>query len=235
VAFDAVEARVREVEEEFGVDVAGSCREVAQGCRVVFVAVKPGDMEGVLREMGSVAEEGHLIVSVAAGVGIDKMVGWFGKGGVIRVMPNTPCLVGEGAMGVSVGDGVGKEDLEMVVGWLERLGVVRVVPEKLLDAVTGLSGSGPAYVYLMIEAMADGGVLAGLPRGLAADLAVQTVMGAAKMVKETGVHTAVLREQVTSPGGTTAAGLLALEDGCLKATVMKAVRDAANRSKEMGK
>ncbi len=234
VAFDAVEARVRELEDEYGIEVGSNARNVAEACRVLFVAVKPWDMEGVLREMGSVAEERHLVVSVAAGITIDKMVKWFGKNGIVRVMPNTPCLVGEGAICVSAGDGVGKEDLEMVVGWLGSLGLVRVVPEKLLDAVTGLSGSGPAFVYLMIEAMADGGVLAGLPRDLSAALAVQTVLGAARMVKETGVHTAVLREQVTSPGGTTAAGLLALEDRGFKAAVKRAIRDAAVRSKELG-
>lgn len=235
VAFDAAEAKVREVAEEFGVEVAPDCLGVAERSRVLFVAVKPWDIEGVLKEMGSVADDEHLVVSVAAGVTIDKMVGWFGKGSIIRVMPNTPCLVGEGVLCVSVGDGVRDEDLLMVVEWLKRLGLVRVVPENLLDSVTGLSGSGPAYVYLMIEAMADGGVLAGLPRDLAVALAAQTVLGAAKMVKETGIHTAVLREQVTSPRGTTAAGLLALEDSGFKAAVIKAVRESANRSGELGK
>jgi pyrroline-5-carboxylate reductase len=233
VVYDAVEERLREVAERFGVE-AGSGLEIAEACRVIFLAVKPQDMGKVLEELKDVVTEEHVIVSVAAGIGIGKIEeGLGGRVGVIRVMPNTPCLVGEGAMAVSCGK-VADSDLQMVLGWLEGLGVVRVVPEKLLDAVTGLSGSGPAYVYLLIEALSDGGCTGGLPRDLAGVLAVQTVLGAAEMVRETGEHAAVLREKVTSPGGTTAAGLFELEVGGVRAAVIKAVRAATERSKELG-
>ncbi len=234
VVHDAVEARLLELAG--GIESARDNRGIAEAARVIFLAVKPQDMGSVLEELEPAVGEEHLIVSVAAGVTIEQIEsGLGGRPGVIRVMPNTPCLVGEGAMAVSEGKSVSEADLELVTGWLKGLGVVRVVPEKLLDAVTGLSGSGPAYVCLLIEALADGGVLAGLPRDLAGVLAVQTVLGTAEMVRGSGEHPAVLREKVTSPGGTTAAGLFELEEGGVRAAVVKAVRAASDRSKELGK
>jgi pyrroline-5-carboxylate reductase len=230
---DAVEERLQEVAGRYGVKAAGG-REIAEACRIIFLAVKPQDMGVVLKELEPVIGEEHVVVSIAAGVPIVRIEsGLGGRPGVIRVMPNTPCLVGEGAMALSCGR-VSEEDLNMVVEWLKGLGIVRVVPENLLDAVTGLSGSGPAYVYLLIEALSDGGLLCGMQRGMATELAVQTVLGAAKLVKELGEHPALLREKVASPGGTAAAGLFELEAGGVRASVMRAVRAATERSKELG-
>lgn len=235
VAADASESRLRDMVEKYGIEAASDNQGVAERARIIFLAVKPQDIETVLQGIDSAITREHLLISVAAGIPISFITASIGQqAGVIRVMPNTPCLVGEGAIAVSCGRGVHSKDLEMVISWLESLGMVRVVHEKLLDAVTGLSGSGPAYIYTMIEALMDGGVLAGLPRELARDLAVQTVYGSAKMVWETGEHPAILREMVTSPGGTTAAGLFALEEGCFRVAVLKAVQAAAKRSKELG-
>ncbi|EEG77005.1 pyrroline-5-carboxylate reductase [Dethiobacter alkaliphilus] len=236
VASDTLETKLREAAEKHGLKAMPDVRSVAEAARVIFVAVKPQDMKTLLKEIAPVMKDGQVVVSVAAGVSIHDIEKRFDREvGVIRVMPNTPCLVGEGAMAASGGKYVSDDDLHMVVSWLETLGIVRTVPEKLMDAVTGVSGSGPAYVYLMIEALADGGVLNGLPRAMALELAAQTVLGAARMVMETGEHPAVLREMVTSPGGTTAQALFTLEDNGFPAAVQKAVSAAAQKSKELGK
>jgi pyrroline-5-carboxylate reductase len=149
-------------------------------------------------------------------------------------MPNTPCLVGEGAAGYCLGPGASSEDGKLVGELLHSVGIAFQLPESQLDAVTGLSGSGPAFVYQMIEAMSDGGVRVGLPRDVATKLAAQTVLGSAKMVLETGDHPGVLKDRVASPGGTTIAGIHALESGRLRATMIEAVKAAADRSKELG-
>lgn len=235
VAYDTFETKLVAVADKYGIEASPDVRGVAESATVIFIAVKPQDMKALLKEMGPSMRDGQLVVSIAAGVTIHDIEKRIEREvGVIRVMPNTPCLVGEGAIALSAGKYVSDDEMKMVVSWLETLGFVRVVPEKLMDAVTGLSGSGPAYVYMMIEALSDGGVLAGMPRSLASELAAQTVLGAAKMVLETGEHPAVLREMVTSPGGTSAAGLLQLEEGGVRAAVIKAVRAAAERSKELG-
>ncbi|HHX74633.1 MAG TPA: pyrroline-5-carboxylate reductase [Firmicutes bacterium] len=230
---DALPAKLQEARTTYKVPAADS-KKIAAACGVIFLAVKPQDVRPLLQEMAPVLRDGQLVVSVAAGITLAEIKRHLpGRVGVVRVMPNTPCLVGEGALAVSAGDNVSEKDLQKVVSWLEKLGMVRVVPETALDAVTGLSGSGPAYVFLLIEALADGGVLAGLPRSLAQELAVQTVLGAAKLVRETGSHPAVLREMVTSPGGTTASGLFELEQGALRSVVQRAVKAACNRAKEL--
>jgi pyrroline-5-carboxylate reductase len=235
VATDAAEIKLREAAEKYGFEAAADAWAVAAAARIIFLAVKPQDMNSMLKSIAPAVTDDHLLVSIAAGVTTKDIEKHFvSKVGVIRVMPNTPCLVGAGAMAVSGGANVRDDDLGLVASWLEGIGMVQVMPEKFMDAVTGMSGSGPAYIYLFIEALADGGVLAGLPRDLAAELAAQTVLGSAKMVMETGVHPAVLREMVTSPGGTSAAGLLELEAGGVRAAVIRAVRAAAERSKELG-
>lgn len=231
---DADKRRLEEFAVNYGVRVEDNAG-VARQTEAVFLAVKPQDMGEALDGIREYITPRHLLVSVAAGIStafIEERIGI--QCPVVRVMPNTPCLVREGAMVVSGGNYATQDDVDMVMRWLSPLGQVHAAPEKLMDAVTGLSGSGPAYVYLFIEALADGGVLAGLPRPLAAKLAAQTVLGAARMVMESGQHPALLREQVTSPGGTTAAGLLELEDGKLRSALIKAVKAAAERSKELG-
>ncbi len=235
IATDVTEDKLHEAAGKYGFEAVADAIDVAVAARIIFLAVKPQDMKNMLKSIASAVTDEHLLVSVAAGISTKDIEKRFDCNvGVIRVMPNTPCLVAEGAMALSGGKNVRDEDLKLVSSWLAEIGMVRVVPEKLMDAVTGLSGSGPAYVYSFIEALSDGGVLAGLPRELAAELAVQTVLGSAKMVMETGMHPAVLREMVTSPGGTTAAGLLELEAGGVRTAAIKAVHAAAERSKELG-
>ncbi len=164
-----------------------------------------------------------------------KLCESLGSGRVIRVMPNTPALVGQGASAYAMGSGASEADAKLAETLLNSVGLARKVDEKLLDAVTGLSGSGPAFVYLMIEALSDGGVRMGLPRDLATTLAAQTLLGAAQMVVTTGDHPGVLKDRVTSPGGTTIAGLQVLEDRGVRGALIGAVEAATRRSMELGK
>jgi pyrroline-5-carboxylate reductase len=190
----------------------------------------------VLDELKPILTAGHLVISIAAGVKISFIEAHLNWGvRVIRVMPNQPCLVGESASGFALGKSAKKEDKELVQKILNSVGVAFVMDEKLLDAVTGLSGSGPAYVYLVIEAMADGGVLAGLPRDVAQTLAAQTVLGAAKTVLETKAHPGQLKDMVTSPAGTTIEGMKVLEESAVRGEFIKAVEAASKRSVELGK
>ncbi len=209
--------------------------EVVAASQIVILAVKPQQMSGVLAELKGQVTAQHLVISIAAGVPLKTLVAGLGEQTrLVRVMPNTPCLVGASASGFAIGGAATKEDAALVEQLLSAVGVAVSVDEKLLDAVTGLSGSGPAYVYQIIEALSDGGVRVGLPRDVATKLAAQTVLGAAKMVLETGEHPGTLKDAVTSPGGTTIAGLHALERGGLRAALMNAVEAATNRSKELG-
>jgi len=211
--------------------------EVAKSSRVILLAVKPQQMEGMLRELGAVLTPQHLVVSIAAGVTIAKMLKWLGQedARIVRVMPNTPALVQEGASAFSIGGQATREDAALAQQLFASVGIAVETPETLLDAVTGLSGSGPAYAFQMIEALSDAGVRVGLPRATATQLAAQTLLGAAKMVLETGDHPGVLKDAVTSPGGTTIAGLHELEKGALRATLMNAVVAATARSVELGR
>jgi pyrroline-5-carboxylate reductase len=175
------------------------------------------------------------LISIAAGVPITRLESALGDGArVIRVMPNTPALVGASASAYALGKSARPEDGELAQRLLSSVGVAFAVKESLLDAVTGLSGSGPAYVFLMIEALSDGGVAAGLPREIATKLAAQTVMGSAKMLLETGLHSGALKDMVTSPGGTTIEGLHELEKGGVRGAIINAVRAASEKSKRLG-
>lgn len=208
-------------------------KELVAAADVVVVAVKPADVAGVLRSSAG-ALAGKLVVSIAAGLGLGKLEEWSGVGSrVIRVMPNTPVMVGFGAAAYSIGVEATIEDGEWVSRLFSATGLCVQVPEKLMDAVTGLSGSGPAYGYVLIEALADGGVLMGLPRETALKLAAQTLMGAARMVLEGG-SPGPLKDAVASPGGTTIAGLEVLEVNGVRGALMRAVRAAAERSSVMG-
>ena len=219
---------------ESGIRVAKSNREVAAASEVVVLCVKPEDALSALSEAGGDLE-GKLLISIVAGVTIESLQDAAGpKCRVVRVMPNTAALVQKGASAYATGAGVTEKDVAAVEKIFTSVGRAFPVKEALLDAVTGLSGSGPAYVYLFIEALADGGVQMGLPRDLATKLAVQTVAGAAEMVSETMMHPALLREMVTSPGGTTIAGLAELERGGVRSAVMDAVRAATLRARELG-
>lgn len=208
--------------------------ELAGACDVLFIAVKPYLVDTALLQLAPFVTEAHLIVSIAAGVRLARLQSGVPQGiRVIRVMPNTPCLVRRGTCGFSLGETATAEDAETVERMLAAVGLALPVEERLLDAVTGLAGSGPAFVYMMIEALSDGGVLMGLPRPLAIAMAAQMVGGAAQMVLETGEHPGALKDAVTSPGGTTIAGVQALESHGIRAAFIEAVETATRRSIEL--
>lgn len=214
---------------------SGTPSEVAQVSDVIILAVKPGDMKALCESLAQVPGS-RLYLSIAAGLTLADLEPWLGgEARVIRSMPNTPAMINAGAAAFARGGKATVEDADAAKTILGAVGTVDEVSEKLLDAVTGLSGSGPAYVYTIIEALADGGVLMGLPRAAAIRLAAQTVAGAAKMVLETGKHTGTLRDEVTSPGGTTIAGLEQLEAHGLRNALIQAVRKATERAVELGK
>ena len=200
---------------------------------VVVLAVKPQYLQGVAEQIEGKLNNDQLIVSIVAGYGsgdLREMLGEVTR--IVRVMPNTPALIGAGMSAVA--SEAGESDLAIVRRMMAAVGDVVTVPESQMDAVTGLSGSGPAYVYQFIEALSDGGVLAGLPRDVSTKLAARTVLGAARMVLETGSHPGELKDAVTSPGGTTISGLHALEAAGMRGAVMGAVLAATNRSIELG-
>ena len=219
-----------------GVKCAATNREVVEACDVLVLAVKPQVMAAVLGELRPLLKPRHLVISIAAGVTLHTFAEALGTGTrLVRVMPNTPCLVGASASGYSAGSAATPDDIALVGQLFGAVGKAFALPESLLDAVTGLSGSGPAFIYVLIEALADGGVRVGLPRDVAQTLAAQTVFGAAKMVLETGQHPAALKDAVASPGGTTIAGLHALEKAGFRAALIDAVEAATKRSQELGK
>jgi pyrroline-5-carboxylate reductase len=208
---------------------------VIEQADIVVLAVKPQHLANVARELGGLNHPHKLLISLLAGVRIQTLCEVLRHQRVIRVMPNTPCLVGSGASAYALGPEASAADGRRVAEMLGAVGLAVEVDEKLMDAVTGLSGSGPAYIYTVIEALSDGGVRAGLPREIATRLAAQTVLGAAQMVLSTAEHPAVLKERVTSPGGTTIAGLQALERAGVRAAFMGAVEAATQRSIELGR
>ena len=234
-ASDPIVAAQESFARETGGKSVASNSEVVKSAKVIFLSVKPDQAAAVLGDVRESFSGDHLLISIAAGVPIAKLEGALSAGArVIRVMPNTPALVGESASAYALGKAATAADGELAQKLFSAVGVAMQVKESLLDAVTGLSGSGPAYVYQFIEALSDGGVASGLPRDVATKLAAQTVLGAAKMVLETGMHPGALKDQVTSPGGTTIEGLHELEKGKLRGTVMSAVRAATEKSKKLG-
>lgn len=221
---------------ELGIRTTADNREVCDFADVVILAVKPQVTDAVLKEVADRIAEDKILVSIAAGVPAERIESQLKKGvRVVRVMTNTPCVVGAGASCYAPGRHATPEDLDKVGTILKSVGVALPLQERYLDAVTGLSGSGPAYVLLFIESLADGGVQSGLSRDVALKLALQTVYGAAKLALESGKHLGQLRNEVTSPGGTTIAGLYALERRSFRGTVMEAVVQATRRSQELGK
>ena len=233
-ASDPLPAAREAFEDAAGGAAITSNREVVAASDVLILAVKPQVISGLLAEIRPLVGPGHLVISIAAGVTLRALADGLGSGRrLVRVMPNTPCLVGASASAYSPGDAATPDDDALVDRLLNAVGRAYRVPEHLLDAVTGLSGSGPAYAYVMIEALGDGGVRMGLPREVATALAAQTLLGAARMVLETGLHPGALKDQVASPGGTTIAGLQALEAWGLRAALIAAVEAATRRSIEL--
>ena len=234
IASDLSEAACEAFAKETGAKTTAFNPDVAKFASVLILAVKPQQVSEALAEIRGSLTEKHLVISIAAGVTIAKLEACLDDARVIRVMPNTPALVNASATGFALGKSAGAADAELATKLFSSVGVAFQVKEALLDAVTGLSGSGPAYVYLFIEALSDGGVASGLPRDIATKLAAQTVLGAAQMVLETGQHPGALKDMVTSPGGTTIEGVHELEKGKLRGTVMSAVRAATDKSKKLG-
>jgi pyrroline-5-carboxylate reductase len=236
MACDVVPAAAEKFREQTGSHVGETVGDVLLAADVVFLAVKPQHMAGLLAEAAPGVRAEHLFVSIAAGVPLATLEKGLGPTArVIRVMPNTPCLVGQGASALALGTRATPSDGELVRDLFCTVGVALTLPEHLLDAVTGLSGSGPAYVYVMIEALADGGVRMGLPREAALRLAAQTVLGAAQMVLATGQHPGALKDAVASPGGTTIAGLQVLEQRAVRGALIDAVEAATERSQTLGR
>lgn len=235
-AFDADVDRLL-VAREAGVTACTNAVEAARGAAIIIIAVKPQDVPAVLAEIGPSLTAGQNVLSIAAGLRTSALRAALPANcaaGVVRAMPNTPCVVGEG-MSVVAGDSpASREGIEATKQVLAAAGRVAELPEKLLDAATGLSGSGPAYAFAFVQALADGGVAAGLPRPAAVELAAQTVLGAARMVLAGEGHPEQLKDSVMSPGGTTAAGMAALESRAFRAGVMEAVVAAWRRAREMG-
>ena len=238
---DADAEKAKTAAASLGAKVLATNIEAVEKGDIVFLAVKPQVLAQVLAEIAPAVKKKQntgsapVLVSMAAGWSIAKIQSGIGeKVPAVRIMPNTPALIGKGMIAMSASAEVPSEKINELKNILGSAGNVDIIEERFMDAVTGLSGSGPAFVYLFIEALADGGVRAGLPRDKALTYAAQTVFGAAAMVQETGKHPGELKDMVTSPGGTTIAGIAALEDGAFRSTAIKAVEAAWKRSMELG-
>ncbi|WP_250125574.1 pyrroline-5-carboxylate reductase [Chroococcidiopsis sp. CCMEE 29] len=228
------------LEQEYGVQVTGENRGVVVDTTVILLAIKPQVFEAIAAELADVVatlpgKTPPLIISILAGVPLSKLEAAFPLLPAIRAMPNTPATVGVGITAIAAGKHASDSHKQTAQQLFSAVGQVVEVPETLLDAVTGLSGSGPAYVAIMVEALSDGGVAAGLPRAIATQLAMQTVRGTVQLLQETGIHPAELKDRVTSPGGTTIAGVAALESAGFRSALIQAVQAAAKRSGELGK
>ena len=224
--------RCQELVERYGVQVTADNREVADASEILLLAIKPQIFGAIAAELGDISMP--LVVSILAGMPLSKLEAAFPGCPAIRVMPNAPATVGAGMSAIAAGSQATPAHVEQAKTLLAAVGEVVEIPEKMMDAVTGLSGSGPAFVALAIEALSDGGVAAGLPRTIATPLAIQTVLGTAQMLQDTGLHPGELKDRVTSPGGTTIAGVRQLENAGLRSAFMEAVVAAYRRSQELG-
>ena len=235
IASDPVPAGRKAFGQAVGCETTDSNADVLAKAKVIFLAFKPHQLDEATEMVRDQFDGSYLVISILAGVRLAKLnQACGGVARVVRVMPNTPVLVGEGACGYALGQAATADDGELVKRLLCAVGVAYEVKESLIDAVTGLSGSGPAYGYTIIEALSDGGVAAGLSRDIATRLAAQTMLGAAKMVLETGKHPGELKDMVCSPGGTTIEGVHELEEGGVRSALINAVRAATERAVELG-
>ncbi len=233
---DPSSERRRVLFEQHSIQTTDSNQEVLEASKVVLLAIKPQVFEAVAKDFQSArCETPPLVLSILAGVPLSKLESVMSGWPVVRAMPNTPATVGGGMTAIALGTRTLAEHGELAQNIFAAMGQVVKVPEDMLDAVTGLSGSGPGYVAIVIEALADGGVAAGLPRAIANQLALQTVLGTAELIQKTGMHPAELKDRVTSPGGTTIAGIACLEELGLRSALIEAVRVASSRSRELGK
>lgn len=228
------EERLRNVKEKYGIRATNDNKELTQFSDILFLAVKPDKYESVIKEIKNGIKNETIVVTMAPGISIKDIEIFFDKKiKVVRSMPNTPALVGEGMTAICHNDEVAKEELEVVISILESFGKVEVINEKLMDVIPAISGSSPAYVYMFIEALAEGGVLRGLTWDKAYKIAAQAVLGSAKMVLETGEHPAALRDKVCSPGGTTIAAVYGLEKSNFKGSIIEAMEKCTEKVIQM--
>jgi pyrroline-5-carboxylate reductase len=235
LAADVLDERQAHMQSTYGIQVTSNCADLPARCRNLVLAVKPQDVDAVVTEWSPNVGEEHLIMSIAAGISVGHLERRLrSRVRVIRVMPNTPSLLQMGCSAVAPGLYADRADIDLAHAIFSAVGKVVEVDNKLMDAITGLSGTGPAYIYIFAEALIDAGVRMGIPRPIAKTLVIQTMKGAAEMIDTTGNHPAALRDQVASPGGTTLAAMAVLDRGGFRALVYDAVEAAAQRSKELG-
>lgn len=235
IVSDKSEEALNTVNEKYGVETTTDNVYIASNSEILILAVKPNIYPLVIKEIKEVVNESTLIVSIAAGKSINSIESAFGRPiKLVRVMPNTPAMVGEGMAALCPNEEVSEEEISDIVAIFNSFGIGEIIDEKLIDAVTAVSGSSPAYVYMFIEALADGAVLQGMPRDKAYKFAAQAVLGSAKMVLETGEHPGKLKDNVCSPGGTTIEAVTTLENHGFRAAIISAVNTCAEKSKKMG-
>jgi pyrroline-5-carboxylate reductase len=235
MAFDSNGERLRFIQKKYGVKMASGNRPLSSQCDPILLCIKPQSMKEVIEEISESLDASKLLISIAAGIPLYAIEAYARKQlRLIRVMPNIAVLVQEGASAIAPGNLANDTDLKIARDIFDCVGKTITIHESMMDAVTGLSGSGPAYIFLVIEALTEAGVHLGMTRDQAIMLATQTVRGSVKLLSETGEHPALLREKVTSPGGTTAAGLYKLEEGGLRKILIDAVNAATQRAKELG-
>ncbi len=234
-----ISATVRHIENaeprarQFGIKVSNDNLKAVKGAKVILLCVKPQAVAEVCRQIADALRADQLVITIAAGVPTAAIEEELGHVPVVRAMPNTPCVIGHGMTGICAGHFAGEEHLELSRMLFNAVGRSVTVDEKLMDAVTGLSGSGPAFLYIILESLAEAGVKVGLPRDVSTLLAAQTASGAAEMILQSGSHPALLKDAVTTPAGCTIDGILELEEGKLRVTLIKAVVKAAERAREL--
>ncbi len=231
---DPVTDRQTFLADRYGVQVTGDNLEPAAASGLLLLAIKPQIFPQVTQQILDSLSSSVVIVSILAGISLTQLEAAFPSHAIVRAMPNTPAQVGAGVTAIARGVHVSDDQFRLAKKVLSAVGSIVEVPESMMDAVTGLSGSGPGYIALVVEALADGGVASGLPRGIAMQLAIDTVLGTAKLLKESKIHPGELKDRVTSPGGTTIAGVAVLEDRGLRSALIEAVKAATARSKELG-
>lgn len=234
--YDVIPERLELLGRRYGIALCSGLADLATQCQLLVLAVKPQGMPAVLAELRSRLSTDHLVISIAAGVPLATLAGGLPEGiPIVRVMPNTPALVLQSASALAPGAHATRDHMAQAMALFEAVGKAIEVDEKWMDTVTGLSGSGPAYILLVLEALIDGGVLMGLPRPIARELVLQTALGTVLMARETGKHPAELKDMITSPAGTTIEGLQVLEESAVRAALMGAVQAASLRSEALGK